>query len=87
MASTSVHFPPELIERLDRIARETGSSRNRLIVQACEAYVKQARGEWPEDFFSDKRIGRAALRELRRSLHDWLEQLESARSNRTGEPF
>ncbi len=87
MASTSVHFPPELIERLDRIARETGSSRNRLIVKACEAYVEQARGEWPEDFFSDKRIGRAALQELNRTLLDWLLQLKSARRSRTREPF
>ena len=87
MASTSVHMPPDLIERLDELARETGTSRNRLIVQACEAYVERARGEWPEDFFSDERIGRAGISELRRSLQDWLQDLQSARSSRTRTPF
>jgi len=87
MASTSVHLPSDLLERLDRLARETGSSRNRLIVQACETYVDQARGEWPEDFFSVRRIGRAALKELHDSLHDWIHQLESTRRNRARTPF
>ena len=87
MASTSVHMPPDLIERLDELARETGTSRNRLIVQACEAYVEQARGEWPEDFFSDERIGLAEVKELRRSLQDWLQELESARRSRFETPF
>jgi metal-responsive CopG/Arc/MetJ family transcriptional regulator len=87
MASTSVHLPSALLERLDQLAQETGLSRNRLIVRACETYIEQARGEWPEDFFSDERIARADLMELHRSLHDWLLQIESARRNRAREPF
>jgi predicted transcriptional regulator len=87
MASTSVHLPSDLLERLDRLARETGLSRNRLIVRACETYIEQARGEWPDDFFSDERIAQADVQELHRSLRDWLQQIESARRNRSREPF
>ena len=87
MASTSVHFPADLLERLDQLARETGLSRNRLIVRACEAYIEQARVEWPEDFFSAERIARADVQELHRSLRDWLLQIQSARRNRSREPF
>ncbi len=87
MASTSIHLPSDLLTRLDHLARETGVSRNKLIVKACEAYVDQAREEWPEDFFSDTRIPPRDLRELHDSFQDWLEQISASRRNRAASPF
>lgn len=87
MASTSLHLSPDLLVRLDRVARETGVSRNKLIVRACEAYIDQARSEWPEDFFADKRVPPRDLRELHGSFQDWLEQIAASRRNRATRPF
>ena len=87
MASTSVHLPEELIERLDRLARESDRSRNRVIHEACEAYLANAREEWPDDFFSSMRLARSDVRMLQESLEEWLETLQSSRRNRTAEPF
>jgi predicted transcriptional regulator len=47
---TTVHIPPELLERLDQKAREQGMSRNRLIVQAVEESLRSPTG-WPPGFF------------------------------------
>jgi len=87
MASTSVHLPDELIERLDRLARESEKSRNRVILEACEAYLASAREEWPDDFFSSARLARSDVKMLQESLEEWLETLQSSRRNRTAEPF
>lgn len=87
MASTSIHLSPDLLVRLDRMARETGVSRNKLIVRACEAYIDQARTEWPEDFFADKRVPPRDLRELHGSFQNWLEQIAASRRNRATRPF
>lgn len=51
MASTSVHLPPAVVERLDRLAAERGTSRNRVILQACEQLLAEQRGDWPAGFF------------------------------------
>lgn len=51
MASTSVHLPAAIVEQLDRIAVERGTSRNRVILQACEDLVAEHRGDWPTGFF------------------------------------
>ena len=85
MPSTSVHLPDALVERLDKLAKESGRSRNRLIIEACEAYVAAAREEWPVGFFS--RLAPSDERALRSSLEDWLEALDSTRHNRAVEPF
>ena len=87
MASTSVHLPNELLERLDRMARESGRSRNRLIIEACEAFVARARDNWPEGFFSGGELDPADVRALQGSLAEWLKGLESSRRNRSREPF
>ena len=87
MASTSIHLPTDLLTRLDQLARETGMSRNKLIVRACQVYIDQARTEWPEDFFSDKRLPPRDLRELHGSFQDWLKQISASRRNRATEPF
>jgi len=87
MASTGVHLPEELIERLDRLARESDRSRNRVILEACEAYLAGARKEWPDDFFSNMRFARSDVKIFQKSLEEWLETLQSSRRNRTAEPF
>lgn len=87
MANTSVHLPEELIERLDRLARESGRSRNRVILEACRAYLAGAREDWPDDFFSGHRLARSDAIMLRGSLEEWLETIQSSRRNRTIERF
>ncbi|HXV64531.1 MAG TPA: ribbon-helix-helix domain-containing protein [Vicinamibacteria bacterium] len=87
MASTSVHLPDELVERLDKIARESGRSRNRVIVEACEAYLAEAREQWPEDFYSSDRLPPSDEKALRDSLAKWLESIQSSRRNRGVAPF
>jgi len=87
MASTSVHLPVKLIERLDRLARESGRSRNRVILEALEAYVSEARDEWPEDFLATDRLKSGDVRDLEDSLEEWLSMLRSSRRNRAREPF
>ena len=47
--ATTVHIPPDLLERLDRRAREQGVSRNRVIVRAIERELQQGTG-WPPGF-------------------------------------
>lgn len=64
MASTSVHLPAAIVEQLDRLAAEQGTSRNRVILQACEELLAQRRGAWPPGFF-DNDLGPDDLRELR----------------------
>ena len=85
MASTSVHLPDDLLARLDELARESGRSRNRLIIEACETYLAGAREQWPKDFF--RRLPRSEERTLLDSLEEWLEMLESGRRNRSSAPF
>jgi predicted transcriptional regulator len=87
MASTSVHLPADLVERLDRLARESGKSRNRVILEALEASLAQAREKWPEDFLDADRLGQREVRDLQNSLEDWLSALQSSRRNRAGGPF
>ena len=70
MPSTTVHFPPEILERIDALARRRGISRNRLVIDACESEVARDAGEWPEGFFhldlssADREMLRQAAREL-----------------------
>jgi predicted DNA-binding protein len=87
VASTSVHLPAKLIERLDQLARESGRSRNSLIRQALEAYASRARESWPEDFLSADRLPEGDVRDLQDSLEDWLVTLRSSRRNRSRGPF
>lgn len=86
MPSTSVHFPDFLIEELDRFATERGVSRNRLIVEACRATLRQHQ-EWPEDFFDDSRFLPRDLEDLRRSAADFDEKLVQSRRDRDAPPF
>lgn len=81
MASTSVHFPEDLARELDRVARERGVSRNRLIVEACRRVV-QERDRWPPGYLSNDDLPAADLEELGRSARDFLSPVLTARRNR-----
>lgn len=87
MSSTSVHIPEKLLASLDRMARELGKSRNRVIVEACESFLASARDDWPEDFFSTERLSTADVDELHQSLKDWLAPLKASRHSRKASPF
>ncbi len=85
MASTSIHFPKGLLERLDRAAVESGQSRNRLVVRACEALLEERRRPWPDGFFDPKRLSEAELAELQ----DGVDEMRAAirRSRRSKSPL
>ena len=51
MPSTTIHFPPQLLERIDAVAQRQGVSRNRLVIQVCQDAVARDAGEWSEGFF------------------------------------
>ena len=54
MPSTTVHFPRDVLDRIDAAARRRGVSRNRFVMAACERALDLDDGEWPEDFFHDR---------------------------------
>lgn len=94
--NTSVHFPDDLLEALDRMAARRGVSRNRVIVESC----RRAVGLWKnperkperkqvsrEEFFSDRHLSRADLRLLRRGHADFDRALARARRSRRTSPL
>lgn len=86
MTSTSVHLPATVVEKLDRLAATRGTSRNRIILQACEELLAAQRGDWPDGFFDathskeDLAILRAAGREMEEAIY-------AARSERPVPPL
>ena len=54
MPTTTIHFPPEVLERIDKVAHSRNISRNRFVVQACQQAVASDAGQWPEGFFDLK---------------------------------
>lgn len=51
MPTTTIHFPQEVLRRVDAVAHRRGISRNRFVIQACEQAVAGDAGQWPEGFF------------------------------------
>ncbi len=86
MASTSVHLPRDLIASLDALAARRKVSRNRLIAEACEKFVRADRGEWPQGFFTRNDLSTVDLRTLRAAGRQ-LEGVIRKRRNRRGAPF
>jgi hypothetical protein len=86
VASTSVHFPQALAEELDRIARDRGVSRNRLIVEACRRVIRE-RDQWPPGYFSNEHLSPEDLDLLERSARDFVDPIISARRSRTAPPL
>ncbi len=87
MATTSVHLPGDLMERLDRAAREAGVSRNRFIVAACREALAQRRRAWPEGMFDGSHLSPEDEALLRGGADEWMESLLSARRDRSEAPF
>lgn len=92
--NTSVHFPDDLLEALDRMAARRGVSRNRVIVESCRSAValwpegkKPERKISNEEFFSDRHLSRADLRLLRRGHGDFDRAMAGARRSRRTPPF
>lgn len=86
MASTSVHFPEALVEELDRIARERGMSRNRLIVEACRRVIGE-RDVWPVGFFENEHLTPEDLRELEGRAAEFADDILAARRNLLSPPL
>lgn len=87
MASTSIHFPKGLLERLDELAREQGTSRNRLVVQACEQMIERRQRAWPEELLSNDHLSAQELVELRAAGTEMLDAIMSSRVSKTTAPF
>lgn len=81
MPSTTIHFPPETLERLDAVAKRRGISRNRLVIEACERAVSEDAGKWPAGFFETE-LGEEDLAVLRRSGREMEQHITESRRNR-----
>jgi len=86
MPSTSVQLPDSLLEDLNHLAAETGRSRDRLIVEACRARLRQSR-QWPSDFFDNARFRPEELEDLRSHAEVFESELVVARRNRNTSPI
>ena len=82
MANSSVYFPPEVVEQLDKVALRVGKSRNRVIVKACERYLQELEAEfgWPGDFFAP--LPNHELQELNAAHQEMAQAIEKVRSDR-----
>lgn len=86
MASTSVHLPAAVVAQLDRLAAERGTSRNRIILQACEELLAAQRGDWPPGFFeSSLSAGDQAL--LREAADEMEAAIYASRHDRAVPPL
>ncbi|MDE2660986.1 MAG: hypothetical protein OXI45_12355 [Acidobacteriota bacterium] len=86
MPNSRVHFPEPLLESLDRIAKEQGKSRNRLIVDSCRRTVEE-RASWPDGFFSNDHLSAEELRVLQEDCEDFEQAIRAARRSRTDPRF
>lgn len=86
MPSTSVHFPEQLLQELNRLAAERGISRNRLIVESCRRAVG-SRTTWPAGFFSNDHLQDDELAELHACVEEFTEILSASRRSRKEPPF
>ena len=86
MPSTTVHFPPPLLDRIDAIARRRGVSRNKFVIGACQEAITKDAGTWPEEFF-DPALTADELSLLRSADTDLEQSILSARHNRGAAPL
>ena len=82
MPTIRVHFPEPLLENLDRLAREQGKSRNRLIVESCRRTIKQ-QARWPDGFFSNDHLSAEELRVLQEDCADFEQAIRATRRSRS----
>jgi predicted transcriptional regulator len=82
--STTVHLPPDLLERVDRRARELGVSRNLYIRRALEKAV-ETESSWNPAFL--KMLREAAHdEESREAVHEMMTAIRSRRRSRKKPP-
>jgi hypothetical protein len=84
--NTSVHFPGTVLKELDELAAEIGTSRNRLIVDACRKTLERRR-DWPEGFFASDRYSADELRALQSGWAEFDQGITTARRSRRMPPF
>ncbi|MEZ4268283.1 MAG: hypothetical protein R3F39_18115 [Myxococcota bacterium] len=87
MASTSIHFPRGLLARLDAVASERQTSRNKLVIDACLALLERERREWPDGFFGDSDLNSEDLAELRAVGSSFYDAIAASRRDRDEAPF
>ncbi len=83
--STSVHFPPTLVEKLNREAARRGVSRNRLIIAACTAFLESPLEQWPAELFQP--LPDAEREALESATLELEAAIAAARSSKKGPPF
>lgn len=86
MASTSVHLPAAVVAQLDRVAAERGTSRNRVILQACQALLAEQQGDWPPGFF-ERSIDPEAVAELQAGGREMEGAILTSRRDRVVPPL
>ena len=75
MPSTTIHFPEEILSKIDTAANKHGVSRNKYFIKACEAALEKEEGEWPEGFFNlnlnneDLQLLRESSKEVESSIY------------------
>ena len=81
MPSTTIHFPEEILFRIDTSAQRKGISRNKFFLKACEDALEKEDGEWPEDFFTPN-LDDADILLLKESSKELEKGIYSHRHNR-----
>jgi predicted transcriptional regulator len=84
---TSIHLPGELLERLDRLAADLGTSRNRLIADCCRELVERHRQQWPPGYLDGVHLGSGDADVLNESAESFVGEIERTRRNRGDSPF
>jgi metal-responsive CopG/Arc/MetJ family transcriptional regulator len=78
--STTVHIPPELLERIDARARSMGLSRNKLIVQALRRDLDRGSDWSPEFLQALDSFGHSTSPEIADAADEMLDDILSRRS-------
>jgi hypothetical protein len=81
MPTTTIHFPQEVLQRIDLVAHRRGISRNKFVIQACEQAVAGDSGQWPEGFF-DLELSAADQALLNEAAAEMDEAIRQSRANR-----
>lgn len=87
MATTSIHIPEDLLEKLDRLAADRGVSRNRLIVESCREAVERHRERWPPGYLEGAHLDAEDRRVLADDAEEFLAAIQQARTARKEAPF
>jgi hypothetical protein len=87
MPTTTVHLPPKLLRALDALAARTKTSRNRLVIEACERLARSNRGVWPPGFLEGAHLSTRDRADLVAAGKALERSITRARRSRRGDPF